>query len=136
MTMAKNVLTTKPMTLEEYLDYDDGTDYQRYELWDGVLVEMGAESDINIVIESLLAYIFSQLIPYYRVRRGTEVAVEGRLANTRYPDLLILTEEGAKALSGKKRSVILLEMPAPVLVVEVVSSRGTEVCEGRKANIS
>jgi hypothetical protein len=33
------------MTLQEYLTYDDGTD-NRYELVDGVLVEMGAESTI------------------------------------------------------------------------------------------
>ena len=48
MTVAKNRL----MTLEEYLDYDDGTDTQ-YELVDGILVEMTAEADINIVIGRL-----------------------------------------------------------------------------------
>jgi Uma2 family endonuclease len=37
------------MTLKEFLTYDDGTD-ARYEIWDGVLVEMGAESRINIRI--------------------------------------------------------------------------------------
>lgn len=126
MTMAKNMLTTKPMTLEEYLDYDDGTDHQRYELWDGVLVEMGAESNINVVIASLLAYVFSQLVPYYRVHRGTEIVVDGRLANTRYPDLVVITEEGAKALLGKKRSIVSREMPAPMLVIEVVSSSDTD----------
>ncbi len=34
------IATQKKMTLEEYLAYTDGTDY-RYELVDGVLVEMG-----------------------------------------------------------------------------------------------
>ena len=126
MTIAKNMLTTKPMTLEKYLDYDDGTDHQRYELWDGVLVEMDTESDINVVIASLLAYVFSQLVPYYRVHRGTEIVVDGRLANTRYPDLVVITKEGAKALLGKKRSIVLLEMPAPMLAIEVVSSSDTD----------
>ena len=37
------------MTLKEFLTYDNGTD-ARYEIWDGVLVEMGAESRINIRI--------------------------------------------------------------------------------------
>lgn len=37
------------MTLEEYLNYEDGTDI-RYEVHDGVLVEMGAESDVNVLI--------------------------------------------------------------------------------------
>jgi len=112
----------KPMTLDEYLNYDDGTDSQRYELWDGLLVDMGAESQLNIVIESLLSFIFSQIVPYYCVQKGTEIAVEGSLANTRFPDLVIVTEEGATVLSGKKRSMITLDMPAPALVVEIVSS--------------
>jgi Uma2 family endonuclease len=45
MTIAKS----KPMTLEEYLIYDDGTE-TRYELVDGILVEMGAESYTNVVM--------------------------------------------------------------------------------------
>jgi Uma2 family endonuclease len=39
-------IATNRMTIEEYLNYDDGTD-TRYELVDGVLVEMGAESTLN-----------------------------------------------------------------------------------------
>lgn len=35
------VSTDRRPTLNEYLDYDDGTD-ARYELEDGILVEMGA----------------------------------------------------------------------------------------------
>lgn len=112
----------KTLTLEEYLRYDDGTDAHRYELWNGQLIDMGAESDINIVIGSLLSFVLSQIVPYYCVRRGTEICVEGELANTRFPDLLVVTEEGAKALAGKKRSMVTLDMPAPALVVEVVSN--------------
>ena len=112
------------MTLEEYLNYDDGTD-TRYELRDGILVDMGAESDINVVIGSLLFSIFLQWIPYYCIRRGTEIAVSGNAANTRYPDLVIVTEDGAAALVGKPRSLITSNMPAPALVVEVVSNSET-----------
>lgn len=39
--MPMAIATQKKMTLEEYLAYTDGTDH-RYELVDGVLVEMGA----------------------------------------------------------------------------------------------
>ncbi|MEM9215248.1 MAG: Uma2 family endonuclease [Cyanobacteria bacterium P01_F01_bin.150] len=116
---------SKPMTLEEYLSYDDGTD-ARYELRDGLLVDMGAESDINVVIGSLLFSIFLQWVPYYCVRRGTEIQVSGSAANTRYPDLVIVTETGAAALVGKQRSLITFGMPAPALVVEVVSSSDTD----------
>ena len=120
MTVAKNRL----MTLEEYLDYDDGTD-TRYELVDGILVEMTAEADINIVIEGFLVAVLLQFLPHYRIRRGTEIAVEGRYANTRIPDLMVLSEEGVAALSGGKRSMVMFDMPAPTLAVEVVSSSDT-----------
>ena len=120
MTVAKNRL----MTLEEYLDYDDGTD-TRYELVDGILVEMTAEADINIVIEGFLVAVLLQFLPHYRIRRGTEIAVEGRYANTRIPDLIVLSEEGVAALSGGKRSMVMFDMPAPTLAVEVVSSSDT-----------
>ncbi|MGC8714466.1 MAG: hypothetical protein ACP5RH_18925 [Leptodesmis sp.] len=45
------------MTLEEYLNYEDGTDI-RYEVHDGVLVEMGAESDVNVLIATFLLAMF------------------------------------------------------------------------------
>lgn len=38
-----------------------------------------------------------------------------------YEDAMVLTEAGVAALSGKKRSLITLDMPAPAPVVEVVS---------------
>ena len=56
MTIARS----QPMTLEEYLNYDDGTD-TRHELVNGIVVDMGAESDINVVIGSLLFSIFSRV---------------------------------------------------------------------------
>lgn len=128
MTIASNqptpTVAPQRMTLEEYLAYDDGTD-TRYELRDGILVDMGAESDINVVIGSLLFSIFLQWVPYYCIRRGTEIVVSGSAANTRYPDLVIVTEDGAAALVGKPRSLITFDMPAPALVVEVVSSSNT-----------
>lgn len=119
------IATNQPMTLEEYLNYDDGTD-TRYELVDGILIDMGAESDVNVVIGSLLFSIFLQFVPYYCVRRGTEIAVTGNAANTRYPDLVVVTEKGAAMLAGQKRSLVTLDMPVPALVVEVVSSSDTD----------
>ena len=128
MTIAKETLAKQNatslstrMSLEEYLDYDDGTE-ARYELVDGILFEMGAESQINIVIASFLFSVFLPFVPYYRIQKGTEVEVKGRYANTRIPDLMILTEEGVSALTSDKRSLVTLEMPAPALVVEMVSS--------------
>jgi Uma2 family endonuclease len=114
------VATQKKMSIEEYLSYDDGTD-ARYELVDGVLVEMGAENDINIMIEGYLVAILLQVAPHYLIRRGTEIEVTGTAAKTRYPDLMVLTEATLSAMTRDKRSLILKDMPPPALVVEVVS---------------
>jgi Uma2 family endonuclease len=112
--------TARRMSLEAYLTYDDGTD-TRYELVDGVLVEMGAENDINVMIEGFLVAILLQVVPHYLIRRGTEIEVTGSSAKTRYPDLMVLTEATLGAMQEGKRSIVLKDMPAPALVVEVVS---------------
>ncbi len=112
--------TRQCMTLEEYLVYDDGTD-TRYELVNGELVEMPSESDLNNAIAILLILAFAQYVSGHWLRRGTEIVVSGSRATTRVPDVMVLTEESAAALSGTPRSIILLDMPSPQLVVEVVS---------------
>ncbi|WP_199306705.1 Uma2 family endonuclease [Anabaena sphaerica] len=50
-------VTLKPSTIEEYLNYDDGTD-TRYELEDGVLIEMPPESPLNLSIARKLLFYF------------------------------------------------------------------------------
>jgi Uma2 family endonuclease len=112
--------TQRRMSLEEYLNYDDGTD-TRYELVDGVLVEMGAENDINVMIEGFLVAMLLQVAPHYLIRRGTEIEVTGEAAKTRYPDLMVLTEATLGQMKRDKRSLVLRDMSAPALVVEAVS---------------
>ena len=112
--------TTRRMTLEEYLDYDDGTD-TRYELVNGELAEVPSESDLNNLIAVYLLAEFLRFIPVRLLRRGTEVVVNGYRTTTRIPDLMVLTEDLATALTGAKRSVVMPDMPPPVLVVEIVS---------------
>ena len=109
------------MTLEEFLAYDDGTD-NLYELENGELISMPAESDLNQRIASFLfAFFLQSSIPSYRLRIGMEVAVSGTRASVRIPDLLILSEELATEMEGATRSIVLMDMPPPSLVVEVVS---------------
>lgn len=121
MTLATNrSATTQQMTLKEYLEFEDGTE-TRTELVDGVLVEMGAESTLNIAIGSFLFAMFLQVVPHYLIHKGTEIETPGGQATSRYPDLLVLTEACAAALKGKARAIVRTEMPAPALVVEVVS---------------
>ncbi|MGL5942075.1 MAG: Uma2 family endonuclease, partial [Waterburya sp.] len=110
----------KGFTLAEYLAYDDGTD-QCYELVNGELVAMPSESDLNNAIAIFLLLALSRLISGRLLRRGTEIVVSGSRATVRVPDLLLLTEELATALTGSSRSIITPDLPPPALVVEVVS---------------
>jgi Uma2 family endonuclease len=119
------IATDRRLTLEEYLDYDDGTD-TRYELVDGVLVEMGAESPLNPAIASFLFSVFLGLrIPYYRLVVGHQIAVSSTKATARQPDLVVHTEESFVAIMGGGK-ILRYGMPAPMLVVEVVSSSDTD----------
>lgn len=114
-------VAAKPMTFEEYLHYDDGTD-TRYELVNGALIPMPPESDLNNQLASFLFATFLQLgLPYYRLRIGAQIAVSGARATARQPDLMILSEESAAALAGASTCVITYDMPPPLLVVEIVS---------------
>jgi len=111
------------MSIEEYLNFDDGTDTQ-YELENGELIVMPPESELNRRIATFLfAYFLQQGIPPYRLTMKTEIVVNGVRATTRLPDLMVLSEELATALEGTKRSTIMIDMPPPLLVVEVVSPR-------------
>jgi Uma2 family endonuclease len=114
------IATPKRLTLEEYLAYDPDDD-ARYELVDGILVEMGAESPLNVDIAMFLIVTFAQWVPIRQIHRGTEIVVNGNQSSTRYPDLMVLSPDCAAALSGKTRSLITWNMPTPTLVVEVVS---------------
>jgi Uma2 family endonuclease len=115
------VAVDRRMSLEDYLSYDDGTD-TRYELVDGALVEMGAESDLNVSIAMFLIVMFGRHIHHSRIKRGSEIVLPTAQTNSRYPDLMVLTEAGATALKGQSRSMITLDMPAPALVIEIVSN--------------
>ncbi|MBW4694731.1 MAG: Uma2 family endonuclease [Lyngbya sp. HA4199-MV5] len=67
--------TTRRMTLEEYLDYDDGTD-TRYELVNGELAEVPSESDLNNEIPMILLVAIGQFVNPRLLRRGTEILVK------------------------------------------------------------
>jgi Uma2 family endonuclease len=116
------IAANRKMTLEEYLNYDDGTD-TRYELVDGVLVEMGAESTINTQIALFLVATFLQMgIPYYRLGIKQQIAVSSREVTARDPDLIVHSDESVKAIEGLRQALLYANMPAPMLVIEVVSS--------------
>ena len=119
------VATDRRMTLKEFLTYDDGTD-RRYELVDGVLVEMGAESTINTLIAIYLAFAFGKMgfLPY-QIGIKQKIEVPSQFVTARDPDLIIHTEESFLAIEGRKEACLKREEPNPLLVIEVVSP-GTE----------
>jgi Uma2 family endonuclease len=114
-------IATQKMTLQEFLAYDDGTD-NLYELENGELISTPAESDVNQRIASFLfAFFLGFGIPSYRLRIGTEVAVSGSRVSVRTPDLLVLSEDLVIEMNGATRAIVLMDMPPPLLAVEVVS---------------
>lgn len=93
-----------------------------YELENGEWILMPPESNLNQHIGMFLALYFGQLgiIARY-LRINTEIAVMGGRVAVRVPDLMVLSEGAAIALEDSKRATIMPHMPAPELVVEVVS---------------
>lgn len=118
--MITTLSSARRMTLEEYLAFDDGTD-THYELVAGKLVEMPPESDEYIQVAVNLLIVLSRFFPSRLLRTKTEIVISGIRETTRSPDVMVLTEELVLALKQTKRSTILLNMPPPALVVEVVS---------------
>lgn len=110
------------MTLADYLAYENPEDDRPCELNHGVLTPMPPESRLNdriamVLIQALLTFFPPRCLSC----KGTEVAVMGHRATVRVPDVLVLSPELAEILEQQGRSTILLEMPPPVLAIEVVS---------------
>lgn len=113
--------TARRMTLEEFLSYDDGTD-KRYELVDGVLVEMGAESTTNTIIAGFLFGFFLQMgLPSYRIGFKQKIEVASRYVTARDPDLIVHTEDSFQAIDERKEACLKYGDPNPLVIVEVVS---------------
>ncbi len=115
------MVTATGMTIEDYLNYDDGTE-TRYELVDGVLVAMPTESTLNTQIIAFLLAAFLQVgVPYTHLGIRHQIAVSGARATAREPDLMIHSTESAAAIQGRSQALLTHDLPPPALVVEVVS---------------
>ena len=105
-------------TLKEYLNFDSGTD-KRYELEDGVLVEMlpGTGKHEQIITLLLVRFFLEKerlRLPLEPRPNGTEVLTKKQ---PRRPDVCVMTVEQATLI--EKTSAIL--RTPPLLIVEVVS---------------
>jgi Uma2 family endonuclease len=120
------IATTKRITLEEYLTYDDGAD-NCYELVDGELVCMslatGEHGDISEFLNDEFKAEIKRLGLDW-VSRDMKVAIQSprgtRWETARVPDVVLLPLEQWNSLK-KQESFIPLNEPPPLLVVEVVS---------------
>jgi Uma2 family endonuclease len=120
------VATDRRMTLEEYLDHEHPSD-RRYELEDGVVIEMGTEAPLKSSIAIFLVSYFLQTlgVPFQLLAIGHQIEVRSKYATARQPDLIIHTEASDAAIfSGEK--VLRLTSPSPLLVVEVASQSKTD----------
>jgi Uma2 family endonuclease len=120
------IATTKRITIEEYLIYKDGTD-TRYELVDGELVRMslgtGEHGDISEFINDRFKAEIKRLGLDW-VAKDMKIGIQSprgtRWETARIPDVVVLPLEQWNSLK-KRESLIPLNEPSPLLVVEVVS---------------
>jgi Uma2 family endonuclease len=97
----------------------------RCEFVDGEIVELPFEDRINAKIALFLLTRLANVFPEDRLCcKDTEIEVRSSKARTRVPDLMLLSEELAAVL-GDGRSTIMIDMPPPDLIVEVVSPGST-----------
>jgi Uma2 family endonuclease len=114
------VATDRRMTLQEFLTYDDGTD-TRYELEDGVLVDMGTEATINTKIVMFLIETFLKVVPRNRIGIKQHIEVRSHHATARDPDLMIHSVDSAAAIEGLTQACLKYGDPNPLIAIEIVS---------------
>ncbi|GCL34873.1 hypothetical protein PA905_18520 [Planktothrix agardhii CCAP 1459/11A] len=126
MVTVKSELTTKPLNLAEYLNYNDGTD-TRYELVNGELITMSLGTGKHGAIIKFLERTFDAEIERMGLNwtaiqsvLGIQSPRGGRWDTVRIPDVVILPLEQWRELQNKE-AVITLNQPVPLLIVEVVS---------------
>ncbi|WP_353258697.1 Uma2 family endonuclease [Prochlorothrix hollandica] len=115
------VTLSPPLTLEQYLAQVWDDDRPR-ELIAGVPTPMPPESWRNAQISTRLLLELARFVaPNQLSHKDVELAVSGYRAQTRIPDLMVLSPQLAAVLQGQSRAIIVQDMPPPLLVVEVVS---------------
>ncbi|WP_170944026.1 Uma2 family endonuclease [Leptolyngbya sp. BC1307] len=112
-------------TYREYLASDLGSDGSFRLLSNGEVVELPPEDEENIRVATELLFVLGQFVtPRTLVRTAsTEIQVhpvgDGRV--NRQPDVVVLRPAHIGLMAALKKSAVLLEMPAPAFVAEVVS---------------
>lgn len=118
--------TTDRLTLEDYLQYDDGSD-TRYELVNGELVPMSLGTEKHGAILKFLEHTFDSQAsemgqPWIALAGivGIRSPRSGRWDTVRIPDVVVIPLEQWRELQNRE-AIIELNEPPPLLVVEVAS---------------
>ena len=115
---------TIPIPWPDYLagNYDRALiPWPRYRYSGTGVVEVGSELTRNVrIAQKLLLKLLGQPGGHGVYTNSISVEVERSQKEERIPDVLVISEECDRLL-GREESVITLDMPAPLLVVEVVS---------------
>lgn len=112
-------------TYTEYLTSDLEPEGDFRLLTNGEVIELPPEDEENVCIASELVFALKQVIVPRRLVRAsaTEIQVhpvgDGRV--NRKPDVVVLRPEHIELMAAAKKSAVLLGMPAPAFVAEVVS---------------
>lgn len=112
-------------TYAEYLLSDLSSEGKYRLLSNGKVVELPPEDEENICIATELLFVIGQFVkPRTLVRTSsTEIQVRpvGDSRVNRAPDLIVLRPEHIQLMADIRKSTVLLGMPAPAFVAEVVS---------------
>jgi Uma2 family endonuclease len=138
--VSPTVKNLRRMTLKEFLAYDDGTE-TRYELVDGVLVEMslgtGKHSGvIRRLAKRLEAQAEQQGTDWIAIQGlvGIETDVPGKKDYVRIPDVTVMSEAQWNVMEDRPGSATIFQNePAPIVVVEVLSpsTKSTDLTDKR-----
>jgi Uma2 family endonuclease len=128
ITYDRSEATARRMSLEEYLAYDDGTE-TRYELVDGVLVEMSlgtgkhgrAIRRLAKRIESIAELMGTDWIALQGLV-GIETHELDGVSTVRVPDVVVMPEPQWDAIGERSGAATIFRTEvAPILVIEVLS---------------
>lgn len=109
----------------EYLGSDLGSDGNFRLLSNGEVIALPPEDERNISIADELASTLKQLVTSKRLVKTSAVELQvhpvgdGRV--NRKPDVLMLRPEHIELMASLNKGAVLLGMPAPVFVAEIVS---------------
>ena len=127
--------TGQILNFEQYRIYEDGTD-TRYELERGELIPMGQargqHAEIMRFLEQKIDSELDKLGLDWVVRQaaiGVRIPQVGKRDTSRCPDICVIPKEQWRGLLNRE-AIIELDEPAPLLVIEVVST-GTEIRDHR-----